>query len=218
MRRKRSAVAALFRTFAALGTAASLSAFAGEATGQTAPPITISSSVPAELNPPFVPGPPSTGGAPAATPEQASSFAWQEFIALNWPAGPQEGKPNQRDTPSLTCKFGDPAPECALLVWETLRHKVEVFPGNGQGMFGVVPPPGYAGSTKADSWGYDALDNNGRPMYNYADGAVSGACDPNQEHDVTPWVNLDETDQITLAICTLALLGRIALPATRRRS
>jgi hypothetical protein len=35
------------------------------------------------------------------TPYQAAAFAWQEFIALNWPAGPQEGKPNQREAPRL---------------------------------------------------------------------------------------------------------------------
>src|SRR6476646_295649 len=71
-----------------------------QAAGQSSSPITISSSVPNELNPPFNPGPPSSGGAPAATPEQAVAFAWQEFIAVNWPAGPQNGQPNQRETPS----------------------------------------------------------------------------------------------------------------------
>jgi hypothetical protein len=153
--------------------------------GQTVPAITLSPLVPAELNPPFVAGPPSTGGAPAATPEQASAFAWQEFIALNWPAGPQDGRPDQREAPSKSCRFGDPSPDCNLLVWETFRGKVEIFPG------GINPPPGYAGSTQADSWGYDAL-----PAYDY--GVSVAACDVKQAKDTTPWVNLDETDQITL--------------------
>jgi hypothetical protein len=96
------------------------------AVGQSSPAITISSSVPNELNP-------TGGGAPAATPEQASAFAWQEFIALNWPAGPQQSQPNQREAPapSSACHFGDPSPSCSLLVWETFRGKVEIFPGNG---------------------------------------------------------------------------------------
>jgi hypothetical protein len=190
---KNSTMSPVFSVFAVLGAAASLGGSIEPAVGLSGPPIIVNSSVPSELNPPFVAGPPSTGGAPAATPEQAAAFAWQEFIALNWPAGPQESKPNQRETPSSTCRFGDPAPGCGLLVWETLRSKVEIFPGNGQGMFGVVPPPGYTGSTAADSWGYDAT-----PVYNYAGGAIP-ACEPQKTiNEPTPWINLDETDQITL--------------------
>jgi hypothetical protein len=161
-----------------------------QAAGQSGPPITVSASVPSELNPPFVAGPPSSGGAPAATPEQASAFAWQEFIALNWPAGPQTGQPGQRDTPSTTCKFGDTSSGCALLTWETLRGKVEIFPGNGN-PFLVVPPPGYPGPPGDKSFGYDAL-----PVYNYSTPIM--ACDMKQANDPTPWINLDETDQITL--------------------
>jgi hypothetical protein len=146
--------------------------------------IVISSSVPNELNPPFVAGPPSSGGAPAATYAQAAAFAWQEFIAVNWPAGPQNGQLNQRDTPSPTCKFGDPS--CTgPLVWETFRNKVETFPGAGN-------PPGYVNNAQ-QSWGYDAL-----PQYNYAIGTVP-ACDPSQSGDAVPWINLDETDEIGVA-------------------
>lgn len=153
---------------------------------QSAPVIVVSPAVPNELNPPFKDGSPSMGGAPAATPAQSAAFAWQEFMALNWPAGPQQGQPNQRDTPSSTCRFGDPSKNCALLVWETFRGKVEIFPGNGS------PPPGYSGSTAATSWGYDVL-----PAYIYGAGAIS-SCDTKQANDPTPWINLDETDQITL--------------------
>ena len=158
--------------------------------GQAGPAITISSTVPDELNPPFDPGPPSSGGAPEATPEQAAAFAWQEFIALNWPAGPQQGDPGQRDTPSTTCLFGETSSQCDLLVWETFRGKVEIFPGNGN-PFVVVPPPGYPGPASDPSFGYDAL-----PVYNYSSSIA--ACDPAQAGDPTPWINLDETDQITL--------------------
>jgi hypothetical protein len=151
---------------------------------QQAPAITIDPSVPSELNPPYDSGPPPSGGAPEATPEQAAAFAWQEFIALNWPAGTQEGEPGQRDAPSATCRFGDPSPDCGLLVWETFRSKVEIFPGTGS-------PPGYTGSTAATSWGYDAL-----PQYNYI--SQIPACDAGAPSGLTPWINLDETDQITL--------------------
>ena len=151
--------------------------------------ITITADVPGELNPPFAAGPPSTGGAPAATPEQAAAFAWQEFIALNWPAGPQQGMPGQRDTPSTTLKFGDTA-YTGPLVWQTFRGKVEIFPGNGN-PFIFTPPPGYPGPAGDKSFGYDAL-----PVYNYS--TPISACDPSQTNDPTPWINLDETDQITL--------------------
>ena len=145
--------------------------------------IVVASSIPNELNPPFVAGPPMSGGAPAATPAQAAAFAWNEFIALNWPAGPQNGQVGQRDTPSTTCKFGDPG--CTgPLVWETFRGKVETFPGTGN-------PPGYVNNAQA-SWGYDAL-----PQYNYQ--TAVPACDSKQSGDAVPWINLDETDEISLA-------------------
>lgn len=79
------------------------------------------------------------------------------------------------------CRFGDP--DCTgPTVWETFRSKVEIFPGAGN-------PPGY---TRSDpSYGYDAL-----PQYHYQNAIA--ACDPAQESDPVPWVNLDETSQITL--------------------
>jgi hypothetical protein len=141
--------------------------------------ITINSQVPSELNP-------TNGGAPNATPDQAAAFAWQEFIALNWPAGPQNGQPNQRDTPSSTSRFGDPN-YSGPTTWETFRGKVEIFPGNGN----VMPPPGYPGPHGDVSYGYDAL-----PRYNY--NVTVSPADPGQATDPTPWVNLDETDQIGL--------------------
>jgi len=153
-----------------------------KAAASSAPAITVSSSFPSELNPPFSAGPPLTGGAPNASPAQAAAFAWQEFIALNWPAGPQAGSLGQRDTPSSTCKFGDP--KCTgPTTWETFRGKVETFPGTGN-------PPGFVANAKV-SYGYDAL-----PQYNY--GVTVPACDTSQANDPVPWVNLDETDQILL--------------------
>src|SRR5438445_1450353 len=155
---------------------------AAQAATPSGPAITVSPKFPSELNPPYNAGPPQTGGAPSATPTQAAAFAWQEFIALNWPAGPQSGQQGQRDTPSSTCKFGDP--NCkGPTTWQTSRGKVETFPGKGN-------PPGFVANAQA-SYGYDAL-----PQYNYA--VPVTACDPSQANDPVPWVNLDETDQITL--------------------
>jgi hypothetical protein len=152
---------------------------------QTPVIITVSPDVPTELNPPFNASASPSGGAPSATPEQAASFAWQEFIALNWPAGPQQGKPNQREAPSQSCRFADP--NCTgPTVWQTFRGKVEIFPGPGN------KPPGYPGVVSNDpSFGYDAL-----PQYQYQ--YPGNTCDATQSSDQTPWVNLDETDQITL--------------------
>jgi hypothetical protein len=136
--------------------------------------IVVSSAVPNELNP-------LGGGAPAASPAQAAAFAWNEFIALNWAAGPQTGQPGQRDTASPTCKFGDPS--CTgPTVWETFRSKAETFPGVGN-------PPGYVNSAPA-SYGYDAL-----PQYVY--NLPLSPCDASQLGDAVPWVNLDETDEIS---------------------
>ena len=137
-----------------------MSYFSGVFAQPSGPQIIVTSTVPSELNPPFKHGNPSSGGAPEATPDQAAAFAWQEFIALNWPAGPQAGKPGQRDTASTTVKFGDPN-YTGPLTWETFRSKVEIFPGNVN-PFKVVPPPGYPGPNGDKSFGYDAL-----PVYNY---------------------------------------------------
>jgi hypothetical protein len=147
------------------------------------PTIVVSRAVPSELNPPYRAGPLVTGGAPNATSDQAAAFAWNEFIALNWPAGPQRGQQGQRDAPSYTCRFGDPA--CTgPTVWQTFRGKVETFPGSGN-------PPGYVNDASR-SYGYDAV-----PQYNYI--ASVAPCDQRQLSDPVPWINLDETDEITLA-------------------
>jgi hypothetical protein len=151
----------------------------GVVSAQQGTPFAIVSMPPTELNP--------TGGGPAqATLQQAAEFAWEEFFALSWPAVPQSGQPNQRDTPSSSCSLGDQSASCAgPLVWETFRGKVEIFPGDGN------PPPGYSQNPNPPSYGYDAL-----PQYNYSNPVplCPGAAPPT----MTAWVNLDETDQIRL--------------------
>jgi len=56
-------------------------------------------------------------------------FAWQEFIALNWPSSynsdtHERGKP---DTSKTVKAFLNPTPDQPL-VWQTYMHRVEVFP------------------------------------------------------------------------------------------
>lgn len=131
--------------------------------------ITVSPNVPTDI----------PGGAPQASLAAAAAFAWQEFIALNWPA-----RAGQRDVPDLNLPFGSPG---GPLVWQTYRSKVEIFPGNGSASVG---PPGYSPSG-APSYGY-----NTAPSYNYA--IPVPAC-PGQAAVPQPaWINLDEITQIGL--------------------
>ena len=142
------------------------------------PPIVIARAVPADIQ----------GGAPSASLQQAAAFAWQEFIALNWPAVVQNGGLGQREKSDAACGFGDPACVAHQLVWETFRGKVEIFPGDAS------PPPGYVNDPN-QSYGYDAL-----PQYRYNSGIAGSvpACPGTTPPPQTAWINLDETDQITL--------------------
>lgn len=112
----------------------------------------------------------------------AANFAWNEFIALNWPAVAQTGQPNTRDMPDTTAHFGDPSHQ-GPLVWHTYRSKIEIFPPVGS------QPNGYT-TDSTTSYGYDAA-----PQYTYASaiGPASGT-----GNDSTPWINLDENDEIGL--------------------
>lgn len=125
------------------------------------------------------------GGAPNATLQQAAVFAWQEFIALNWPA-----LAGQRDMPDQNQKFGTGT---GPLVWQTYRSKIEIFNvvRDQQGNFA---PPGY--STTAPNFGY-----NSPPAYFYR-GQEIPACTgqtPPTPPATPAWINLDETTQIGLA-------------------
>lgn len=143
-------------------------------------------------------GPPDVGGitispdmpgdlpASDSTLPEAAAYAWNEFIALNWPAVAQTGAHNTRGVAEDSATFGvpnDPRP----LVWHTFRSKVEIFPPNG------TTPNGYTPSTanSDSSYGYDAA-----PVYTYlspvspANGAPASAS--------VPWINLDETNEIGL--------------------
>jgi hypothetical protein len=121
------------------------------------------------------------GGAPTATLQQAAIFAWQEFIALNWPA-----MAGQRDVADPNQKFGAGS---GPLVWQTFRAKVEIF-NLTKDAAGNYVPPGY--SATAPDFGYNAP-----PAYLYRTKSVP-AC-PGQAEPVSPaWINIDETTQIGL--------------------
>ncbi len=140
----------------------------------TAPAITVSPDFPADI----------PGGAGNANLTQASQFAWQEFIALTWPAADQTGALNTRGVPNTSAKYGAVS---APLVWETFRHKVEVFPGQGT-------PNGYVDDASQD-YGFDAPVD-----YIYSStktGTSDGEVQPCGTASTSkPYVNLDEINEI----------------------
>ncbi|WP_143134733.1 hypothetical protein [Burkholderia ubonensis] len=131
-------------------------------------PIKISYSLPDDLN---------NSDAPHATLQQAAAFAWNQFIALNWPALANNTNKQPRDKPDPNQPFGDPQYKDPL-VWHTFRGKVEIFPEDNR-----------AGLEKgaANDYGYDDA-----PSYKYAEADVTTPSGP------TPWINLDENSQIGL--------------------
>ncbi len=150
-----------------------LTVVATTSTGIAQNVITVSHVVPSDI----------PGGAQSATLQNAAVFAWQEFIALNWPAVAQTGVAGDRETPDTSKAFGEVDPTFGTpLVWETFRHKVEIFPGTGT-------PHGGAN--------YDAL-----PQYIYSPMGVGTNDGQVQPCDVaapnTPWNNLDEQSEIGL--------------------
>ncbi len=86
---------------------------------------------------------------PNTTPEaqpQWDTFAWNSFIAANWPAVDPAANNEQRGFPDLSQSFAT-AGNDALLVWETFKEKREVFlqgstaspgPWNQAPMYGPV--------------------------------------------------------------------------------
>jgi len=143
-----------------------------------APAITISPVVPADIF---------TNGTPAsqATLSQAAAFAWQEFIALNWAA-----EPGFRDSANAALAFGADSGHVPL-VWHTFRHKVEIYPGNNQPPHGFNPTsPDFGYNTPSPGYFYNP-DSTGT-----ADGQVKpyGTASTN-----TPWINLDEINEIGVA-------------------
>ena len=119
-------------------------------------------------------------GAQSATLEDAAAFAWQEFIALNSPA-----LQGSRDTPDPNGKFGNSGP----VVWETFRHKLEIYPGTGEAPHGGTnydDPPQYIYDPTHVGMNYGGLQPGEVP-------SCSG-----QASASTPFINLDEQSEIGL--------------------
>jgi hypothetical protein len=80
------------------------------------------------------------GGAPNAPLDKAAIFAWQEFIALNWPAVTQTGAANTRGVPDGGARLDSVnGPAGTMPTWTTYRHKIEIFPGGGNPPSGITP-------------------------------------------------------------------------------
>jgi len=75
--------------------------------------------------------------APPNSQANANCFAWQEFIALSWPALLSTC---DADTSAPLSAFGDPA-SSAPVVWETYKEASEVF------RLGAVPPSAWCAPT-----------------------------------------------------------------------
>jgi hypothetical protein len=160
----------------------------GFAAGQVA--IDVNPKLPSDI----------AGGATKATLQQAAAFAWQEFIALNWPA-----MAGQRDVADTSQKFGANAGGFFgarlrnPLVWETFRAKVEIF-NVTQDAAGGYAPPGYSATAQDLGYNTPLSDSPPSPSYSYLGSSVPACPDPEQAAPASPaWINLDETTEIALA-------------------
>jgi len=175
-------------------------------------PIAISPDTPTDI----------PGGVVNADLTTAAAFAWQEFIGLNWPNESLSNGAISRETPDTSAVFGSSF-QSSLdkpLVWETLRHKAEIFPGCQQrnGTATDNDPTCYISDTPLSKLNYQAsqlaqsVAKNQKALPDYDDlpnysseysipvnngslGSVPGPCSglaPTQD----AWVNLDETNEI----------------------
>ena len=182
----------------------------GHGLGATPPPA-VTITLPSPGTAPTIPTDIS-GGAPNATLTQAAAFAWQEFIAATWPAQPNTNNNSyNRDVADPNGIYGATAGSAsgAPLVWETFRHKVEIFPGTTSPNNYTLNTPPHGTNLSLPDYGYNdppqynygtqvnlGNNSNGLPVYGPA---VTGPCsagDPNNA--TTAWVNADENSQIFL--------------------
>ncbi|MGY4398654.1 hypothetical protein ACVWZA_003862 [Sphingomonas sp. UYAg733] len=116
-----------------------------------------------------------------ADPQQAALFAWQEFIALTWPAKTNPAVPSSgyfRGQPSPTDMSGTTGPG-GVTVWETFYHRNELYPTYASGGGNILPDP------------------NAAPAYQY--GAATTIAKATPQTSLTLFNNLDEASEITLA-------------------
>jgi len=132
--------------------------------------ISVSSTLPTDI----------PSGAASASLSEAAAFAWNEFIALNWPAVAQTGDKNTRDVPDNSKLFGD---QSVPLVWHTYRSKVELYP------WGQYPNGTTLQGDTLLVFNYDA-----KPQYFYKD-SIPPCADASAD---VAFINLDETSEISL--------------------
>lgn len=137
--------------------------------------VVISPSIPDDI----------PGGAPHATQEAAATFAWRQFIALNWPA-----MASDRSQPDPNKRFG--AEDGSPLTWETFYNKVEIYPGIASE---YVPTP-----TNRPAYTYGRYETNpgSSDTNSYAYVLGPTLCDNSYSGNSAPYVNLDEANEIGL--------------------
>ncbi len=133
--------------------------------------ITISPDVPLDLSDP-------------SNLAEAANFAWNEFIALTWPADSAS-----RGKPLTSGKYGDKGPG-GHVVWETYRARIEAFPAMGN-------PNGYD-PTKPDLGFSSTPDYIYQPNGGSIDSSGHVIPYPGTKPGAVPAHNMDEATQITL--------------------
>jgi len=116
---------------------------------------------------------------PDTTPQKQPEwdyFAWNSFIAANWPALDPASHNNQRGFPDLTKNFAMAQPG-DLLVWETFKEKRELFqpffdPSTNTYTAQSTVPPG----PWNQAVGYGPLDQNTHQPFDFP------ACATSKEH------------------------------------
>ena len=140
-------------------------------------------------------------------------FAWQEFIALNWPSSYNSttNLRGQPDTTKTPIQFAQPD-NSGQLVWQTYMHRVEIYPmanvdkkyPDYPTMFDYPPQYNYCGKGVIDDIPKCGAYNSSK---------MTWSVDTTQRlQDVRLFNNLDETTEIDLA--TLFTDGDPAAPGT----
>lgn len=141
--------------------------------------ITVSGIAPTDI----------AGGAYNASLEQAATYAWNEFIALNWSAVNQNGALGTRGAAEINNLPEPTGPR----VWETLRAKTEVFPGAGS-------PHGFRAGPGED-YGYDEApdyryDPESVGVYPGLEAGQVPACSDQQQGLPVPMIELSESHEV----------------------
>ncbi|HVS64412.1 MAG TPA: hypothetical protein VMT85_13020 [Thermoanaerobaculia bacterium] len=107
-------------------------------------------------------------------------FAWQHFVALSWGASYSPPQNQTRGTPGGGTFFGTGA-QPDLTVWQTYRHKNELYRANG-----AAPDSDY----------------DDPPIYTYNNTTntnnLPSPCDPKNDTNPSEFINLDENSQLGL--------------------